>query len=78
MLYNIESMSETALRSELDRCARQFDVAFTALLLLANPGFPADKRAKTAADAVALIGRYPDDDRYVSGGSIKPERQPLS
>ncbi len=71
---DIEILSDEKARSEADKYLRLFGVSYTALLMIADPRNSADKQ-NLAAEAVALIERYPHDDEFVCGGSNR-EKSP--
>ena len=59
MHIDLEQLSDTQLRSELEKYLRLFDVAHGALLRL-SAGHDAGAMRKDAADTLAAIAGYPD------------------
>ena len=60
MLMDVSALSETDLRTQLEKHLRLFDVAYAALLRVSSPGNDAEAMRKDAANTLAIIDRYPD------------------
>ena len=60
MHIDLEQLSDTQLRSELEKYLRLFDVAHGALLRLADARMDADAMRKQVTDAIKTIEAYPN------------------
>jgi hypothetical protein len=60
MHIDLESLTESQLKSELDKYLRLFDVAHSALLRLSAAGRDAESMRKDAAETLAVIASYPN------------------
>jgi len=65
MHIDLEQLSDTQLKSELEKYLRLFDVAHGALLRL-SAGRDAEAMRKDAADTLAAIAGYPDHPLFAS------------
>ena len=65
MHIDLEQLSDTQLRSELEKYFRLFDVAHGALLRL-SAGHDAGAMRKDAADTLAAIACYPDHPMFTT------------
>jgi hypothetical protein len=68
--YQGQSPEELAKR--LGEYERLFDVAYRTLLRISHKSFPQEKMLEAVNEAIALIRRYPNDERYVAG--YKPDK----
>ena len=67
MHIDLESLTQSQLKHELDKHLRLFDVAHNALLRLSTAGRDAEAMRKDAAETLAVINSYPDHPMFASG-----------
>jgi hypothetical protein len=66
MNLDLEGLSETKLKSELEKYMRLFDVAHGTLLRLSHAQLDADAMRKQLAEAVNVIDSYPNHPRFTA------------
>jgi hypothetical protein len=66
MHIDIEALTESELKSQLDQYMRFFDVAHGTLLRLSAAHLDAETMRTQIADALKVIGRYPDSPAFKS------------
>lgn len=66
MQIDVSALSETELRTQLEKHLRLFDVAYAALLRVSSPGSDTDSMRKDAADTLAILDSYPDHPLFTS------------
>jgi hypothetical protein len=62
-----EGLSPEQLAERLGKCERLFDVAYSTLLRISHESFPQEEITRAVSEAVALIKRYPNDERFIAG-----------
>ena len=62
-----EHLSREELAEKLGKSERLFGVAYGTLLRISSESFPPELVRQAVDDAVALIKRYPNDERYIAG-----------
>jgi hypothetical protein len=68
-----EDFSPEKLAQALGKSDRLFDVAYDTLLRISDESFPLEQIRQAVNEAIALIQRYPNDERYLAG--YKPKKR---
>ena len=77
MHIDLEALTESELRSQLDKYMRLFDVAHGALLRLSAAQLDADTMRTQIADTLKIIDGYPDNPTFRVMSPERAAKSPL-